>query len=56
MSKLNPKTDTPKNKRELTKDFMLGYIKVNGTDADKKWYKELCYANKITKNSSLPKS
>lgn len=37
---LNPLTDEPTKKTELTKDFMLTYIKVKGTEEDKKWFKE----------------
>lgn len=37
-TKLNPITDKPDNARELTKDFMVGYIKAHGTDEDKAWY------------------
>lgn len=39
---LNPLTDTPENLTQVTKSFMLLYIKEKGKPADKKWFKELC--------------
>ncbi len=39
---LNPLTDTPVNKSQITKPFMLAYIKSEkATDEDRKWFKEL---------------
>lgn len=38
---LNPLTETPTNKVDVTKPFMLAYMKSVATDADKKWFKEL---------------
>lgn len=38
--KLNPLTDTPTSLADLTKDFMLNYIKVKGTEKDKEWFKK----------------
>lgn len=40
--KLNP----PKNKKDLTKDNMLAYVKEYGTAEDKVWFVELMNANK----------
>ena len=39
---LNPLTDTPENRTQLTKSFMYLYVKEKGKPADKKWFKELC--------------
>lgn len=39
---LNPLTETPTNKTQITKPFMLAYIKSEkATDEDRKWFKEL---------------
>lgn len=51
--KLNPLTDTPTNKNDITKDFMLEYIKAKGTRSDKDWFKSICQSNIIDK--PLPK-
>lgn len=44
----------PEKKNSITKSAMLEFVKTHGTDDDKKWFKELCYANKETKKSHLP--
>lgn len=37
---LNPLTDTPTNKTQITKPFMLAYIKSEkANDEDRKWFK-----------------
>ena len=38
---LNPLTDTPTNKIDITKPFMLAYMKSVATEEDKKWFKKL---------------
>lgn len=39
---LNPLTDTPTNKTQITKPFMLAYIKSEkGTEDDKTWFKKI---------------
>lgn len=39
---LNPLTDTPTNKTQITKPFMLAYIKSErATDEDRAWFKAL---------------
>lgn len=53
-TKLNPLTDAPSKMNDLTKDFMLQYIKTKGTEADKKWYKGICAENKIERENTLP--
>ncbi len=50
---LNPLTDIPTKKIQVSKQFMLGYIKAHGTDEDKEWFKKLVRDNKVMKVSSL---
>lgn len=50
---LNPLTDTPTKKTELTKDFMLTYIKVKGNEEDKQWFKEKVKEYTIEKENKL---
>lgn len=50
---LDPLTEKPENKSDLTKTYMLGYIKAHGTDEDKAWFKELVRNNKVMKKSAL---
>ena len=38
---LNPLTDTPSNKVEVTKPFMLAYMKQVAKPEDKEWFKEI---------------
>jgi hypothetical protein len=39
---LNPLTDVPKNKTEVTKPFMSAYIKCEkASDADREWFKTI---------------
>lgn len=54
--KLNPVIDKPESGRDLTKDYIKGYIKAHGTAEDKVWYVALV-ANtpKITKTNNLTK-
>ena len=50
---LNAKTDNPKTKNDLTKKYMLDYIKYRGTDEDKEWYIDLIEKNQKEKNNNL---
>ena len=50
---LNPLTDTPMKITQLTKDFMLVYIKTNGSAKDKEWFKDLVKRNTIDKVNNL---
>lgn len=50
---LNPLTDTPKKKTELTKDFMLAYIKTKGNEEDKQWFKQKVKEYTIEKDNKL---
>lgn len=54
MTKLNAKTDKPNNRSEITKGFMLDYVKIHGNEEDKAWFKALINENKITRESKLP--
>ena len=38
---LNPLTDTPTNKVEVTKPFMLAYMREKATETDKEWFKKI---------------
>lgn len=39
---LNPLTDTPTNKTQITKPFMLAFIKSEkATDEDRRWFKSI---------------
>lgn len=38
---LNPLTDTPSNKVEITKPFMLAYMREVATAEDKEWFKKI---------------
>lgn len=54
---LNPLTDTPTNKTQITKPFMLAYIKCEkATDEDRKWFKELCVKHQKMKVNPLDNS
>lgn len=50
---LNPLTDTPTSLTQLTKNFMLQYIKAKGTDEEKAWFKELCNAHAVQRTNNL---
>lgn len=53
-TKLNPISDKPETARDLTKDFMLGYVKAHGTAEDKAWYLALVKNTpKIEKKNNL---
>lgn len=52
---LNPLTEEPTKKTEITKDFMLIYIQVKGTDKDKKWFKDKVAEYTIEKSNNLTK-
>lgn len=39
--KLDPRTDKPMNKIEITKDFMYDYMKTVATPEDKEWFKSI---------------
>ena len=54
---LNPLTDTPTAKTQITKKFMLAYLKSSkATAADRKWFKSLCNNSdyQTTIKSNLP--
>lgn len=54
---LNPLTDTPTNKTQITKPFMLAYIKSEkATDEDRKWFKALCVQYKEEKVNQFDQS
>lgn len=36
--KLNPLTQQPQTRTDLTKDYIKGYIKAHGTEEEKQWY------------------
>lgn len=40
-TKLDPRTDKPKNKLEITKPFMEDYMKLVATPEDIEWFKEV---------------
>jgi len=46
---LNPLTDTPMNKVEVTKPFMLAYMREKSTDEDKAWFKKIVSDKKYQK-------
>lgn len=47
---LNPLTETPKSKLDITKNFMKGYVESKG-DESKKWFAEVVNANIIEKKA-----
>ena len=54
---LNPMTDTPTSKTQITKSFMLAYMRSEkATAKDRKWFKDFCnnQENKMTVTSNLP--
>ena len=51
---LNPLTDTPTNKTQITKPFMLAYIKSElASEEDRAWYKALVAKHKVMKTTNL---
>ncbi len=40
-NKLDPRTDKPMNKIEITKEFMYNYMKTVATEEDKAWFKSI---------------
>lgn len=44
----------PEKKNSITKSAMLEFIKSYGTEDDKSWFKDICYDNKVEKESHLP--
>mgnify|MGYP003294530183 CR=1 FL=1 len=51
---LNPLTETPTNKTQVTKPFMLAYIKSELADEeDRAWFKSLCVKHKVMKVTNL---
>lgn len=55
-TKLNPITDKPETARDLTRDFMLGYVKAHGTAEDKAWYLALVQNTpKVEKKNNITK-
>ena len=56
MAKLNPVTQLPNTARDLTKDYIMGYIKAHGTAEDKAWYVALVSTTpKVKKINNLTK-
>lgn len=51
--KLNPLTDTPTSLADLTKDFMLNYVKTKGTEKDKEWFKKTANKYKTEKENRV---
>ena len=40
---LNPLTDTPENKTQITKPFMLAFMRCEkANDDDRKWFVDVC--------------
>ena len=52
---LNPLTDTPTSLTDLTKRFMLDYIKAQGTAEDRKWFKKIVAEQKEEKPNKVGK-
>lgn len=50
---LNPLTDTPQTLNDLTKDYMLKYVKTVGTEEDRKWFKALIKNNTFEDTNAL---
>jgi len=46
----------PTKKSEITKTFMLAYIKENGTAKDKEWFKKIITENIVEKENHLKKN
>lgn len=56
MAKLNPVSDKPASARDLTKDYIMGYIKAHGSAEDKAWYLALVKNTpKVKKTNNLTK-
>lgn len=53
MAKIDLKLNPPKDKRALTKENMLDFIKKYGNDEDKSWFKGLMKSNVLKKTSNL---
>ncbi len=53
--KLNPVNEVPTTVNQLTKDYMLGYIKSHGNSDDKQWFKKLINENQKEKKNNLTK-
>lgn len=49
-NELNPLTETPKSKLDITKNFMFGYVKNKGAE-DMKWFKSIVEPNIIEKKA-----
>ena len=47
--KLDPRTDKPMNKIEITKEFMYDYMKTVATPEDKEWFKSIVSDEKYHK-------
>lgn len=47
---LNPLTDTPKNKLDITKNFMYGFVKSKGNE-EMKWFAEVVSKHIIEKKA-----
>jgi hypothetical protein len=48
---LNPLTDTPKNKLDITKTFMKTYLENKGSVEDKKWFASIVRENIVEKSA-----
>ena len=55
MAKIDLKLNPPKDKRALTKENMLDFIKKYGTDEDKAWFVKLMNDNKKQVPNNLDK-
>ena len=53
---LNPLTDVPTSRSDLSLTFMLGYVKEKGTKEDKDWYIKLVEKNIENKVCHLPQA
>lgn len=51
---LNPQFDKPSTKTDITKNFMLGYIKAVAPQ-DAKWFKQLCKEHIVKRDNHLTK-
>lgn len=50
---LNPLNEKPKTLTDITKDFMIVYLKSKGTPDDIKWFKELVANNTKTVENKI---
>lgn len=52
-AKIDLKLNPPSDKRALTKENMLSYVKTYGTDEEKRWFKKLMKDNAVKKKNNL---